>query len=140
MDKMIKQTRQRKKTEAQEQAAVFEWAKLQENIYPELKLLHAIPNGGSRHILEAVNLKKQGVKSGVPDIHLPVSKGKYHSLYIEMKSEKGKISDNQNFWIEELEKKGNCVWACRGSIIAINVLLWYLNLKDENNFFEHRRL
>lgn len=28
----------------------------------------AVPNGGSRHVLEARNLVRQGVKSGVPDL------------------------------------------------------------------------
>ena len=36
-------------TEAQEQTALFQWAKMQSGKYPELALLHAIPNGGSRH-------------------------------------------------------------------------------------------
>lgn len=30
-------------SEAQEQVLLFQWAKLQENVYPELKLLFHIP-------------------------------------------------------------------------------------------------
>ena len=47
-----------------------------------------IPNGGSRNKLEASNLKKQGVKAGVPDLFLPVGRGSYHGLFIELKSAK----------------------------------------------------
>ena len=55
--------------------------------YPELELMYAIPNGGKRHIHTAVVLKQTGVKSGVPDIFLPVRRGK-HGLFIEMKRKK----------------------------------------------------
>ena len=71
--------------EANEQIKLFRWASFATAKYPCLTLLHHIPNGGSRNQLEARNLKLQGVKSGVPDICLPVPRGKYHGLYIEMK-------------------------------------------------------
>lgn len=72
--------------ESVEQTNLFRWAAYEQGKYPELKLMYHIPNGGSRNRLEAANLKKQGVKSGVPDICLPVARGAYHGLYIEMKS------------------------------------------------------
>ena len=34
--------------ESLHQQALFTWASYQESIYPELKLLHHIPNGGKR--------------------------------------------------------------------------------------------
>ena len=70
-------------TEAQEQRALFQWAGLAEQQYPELKLLHHIPNGGKRDARTAANLKKEGVKAGVPDMCLPVARGQYHGLYKE---------------------------------------------------------
>ena len=71
--------------EAQGQEALFTWAKMQESRYPELSLMYAIPNGGSRHVIEAANLKRQGVKAGVFDVCLPVAKGVYHGMYLELK-------------------------------------------------------
>ena len=59
-------------TENQEQAALFEWAEAASGKYPELRLLHAIPNGGLRDGRTAAVLQRTGVKSGVPDIHLPI--------------------------------------------------------------------
>lgn len=112
--------------EAAEQEIVFKWAKLQEGVYPCLRWLHAIPNGGSRNKIEAANLKKQGVKSGVLDIHLPVARGMYHSLYIEMKSEKGKVSENQDIWIMGLREEGNKVEVCYSAESAINAIKQYL--------------
>lgn len=52
-------------TEAEEQIALFEWARLQTGRFPELALLYHVPNGGSRNKIEAARLRAQGVKSGV---------------------------------------------------------------------------
>ena len=79
------------RTEASEQEAVITICKFMENRYPELKLLHHCPNGGKRDRVSAAVLKRQGVKAGVPDLHLPVPKGQYASLYIEMKYGNGKL-------------------------------------------------
>ena len=72
-------------SEEQEQVALFKWAKLQENVYPALRLLYHIPNGGKRDKVTAARLKAAGVKAGVPDICLPVPAGGCNGLYIEMK-------------------------------------------------------
>lgn len=114
--------------EALEQEALFTWACMQKKKYPELELLFAVPNGGSRNKFEAFNLKKQGVKSGVPDVCLPVRRGTYGALYIEMKSKKGKPSDNQKIWIELSRKYGNKVEVCYDWESAKNVIVAYLDL------------
>ena len=74
-----------KGSEDAEQEIVIQWVRMNEGKWPELKLLHHIPNGGSRNKREAARLKRMGVLAGVSDLHLPVSKGGYNSLYIEMK-------------------------------------------------------
>lgn len=114
-------------TEAQEQKALFEWAKLQERRYPALELLHAIPNGGSRNPIEARHLKEQGVKAGIPDICLPVP-GRHHTaLYIELKRKKGgRVSDAQKRMIFELKKYGNMAVVCYGWEQARDAILNYL--------------
>ena len=72
-----------------EQRVIFQWAAMETAACPELWLLYAIPNGGKRAIKTAIALKAQGVKSGVPDMCLPVARGGYHGLYIELKRQKG---------------------------------------------------
>lgn len=76
-------------TEDEEQIALFRWAAMMEWKYPQLRRLYHIPNGGKRTKAEAGIFKAMGVKSGVPDVHLPVARGGYHGLYIEMKRTKG---------------------------------------------------
>lgn len=115
-----------KKLEAEEQKVIFQWAQLQEHKYPELKLLFAIPNGGYRHPLEARNLKLQGVKAGIPDIFLPVARGKYHGLWIELKVGKNKTTESQNLWLKALDRENYKVIVCYGSEIAIKEIINYL--------------
>ena len=94
-------------TEAQEQITLMNWAALQSGKYPELKLLYHVPNGGSRNKAEAGRLRAEGVKAGVPDLCLPVPRGGYHGLYIELKRQRGgRASDNQVEWLDALSKQG----------------------------------
>lgn len=118
-------------SEARHQAAVIKWSQ-QPSIrekWPELALLHHIPNGGTRDAIEGKHLKQQGVKSGVPDLCLPAPRGDYHGLYIEMKNEEGKPSQDQKWWGEHLRKQGYFWEVCNGWEAAISVLERYLNLK-----------
>lgn len=117
-------------TEAQEQEALFRWAEYQKNVFPELALLYHIPNGGSRDVREAHNLRMQGVKSGVPDLMLPVPRGGYHGLFIEMKRLKGGVvSDSQKGWLAALRKQGYRCEVCRGYEAAVTVIRDYLGGK-----------
>ena len=114
-------------TEAQEQTSLFHWAKLQTRKYPELALMYHIPNGGSRNTVEAHNLKMQGVKPGVPDIFLPVARGGFHGLFIEMKRRKGgEVSQEQKGWLEALQGQGYRAEVCKGWEEAKNLIEKYL--------------
>lgn len=119
-------------TEAQHQEAVFEWTKAFRNKYPCLKLMYHIPNEGKRSNVGGSRLKRQGLKRGVPDICLPVSNGKYHSLYIELKRMKQpgvKASEEQKWWIKELGEEGHYCKVCFGYKEAIDVITNYLEGK-----------
>lgn len=116
--------------EDKEQENLLIWAAWNSGKYPELTLLYHIANGGKRGKREAARLKAQGVKAGVPDLHLPVARGGYHSLYIELKRrEGGTVSDAQKGWIADLRREGNCVAVCRGSEEAERVIVGYLGGK-----------
>jgi len=102
-------------SEAEEQKALFRWAAYSRAKYPALDLLYHIPNGGSRNLVEAHNLKEQGVKAGVPDICLPVPSGRYTALYIELKRrDGGRVSDAQRGWLAALNRVGCRAVVCRG--------------------------
>ena len=116
----------RQQYEAADQEAIFRWAELNKNKYPELALLYHIPNGGSRNKIEAANLKRQGVKAGVPDICLPVARGEYHGLYIELKHGKNKLSDLQREWLAWLNEQGYLALCVYGWEDAVGIIERYL--------------
>lgn len=114
-------------SEHDEQRGVITWAKLMQPRYPELYWLHAIPNGGLRNKIVAAKMKAEGMKAGVPDLFLPVSRKGYHGLYIEMKRrDGGKPTDKQKTWIHGLNEQGYLALICHGAQTAIKQILKYL--------------
>lgn len=117
-------------TEFQNQVAVMQWARLAMGRYPELDLLHHIPNGGSRHRIEAVNLKRAGVKSGIPDLCFPCARGGFHGAYWEMKAVGGKLSPAQIVCQARLRDEGYYVHTAWDAEDAIKTIENYLRLDD----------
>ena len=108
------------------QIQLFHWAFLMRQSLPELQLMFHIPNGGARTKIEGARLKKEGVKSGVPDIFLPVARGGYHGLFIELKAGKNKPSKNQCEWLEDLTICGYSALCCNGFDEAKEAIEGYL--------------
>lgn len=114
-------------SESDEQKMLFEWAALRQGKYPELALMHHIPNGGARSPVTAARLKCEGVRRGVPDICLPVARGGYHGLYIELKRRKGgTVSVDQKRWLQALSTEGYAAIVCRGWAEAAAVIERYI--------------
>lgn len=111
----------RRKEESIIQCAIVRWFSLQ---YPQYdRLFFHVPNGGSRNAIEAVNLKRQGVKRGVSDLILLCARKGYHGLLIEVKSSKGKISPEQKLFLERVTHEGylsEVVYTIDSAIIIIN--------------------
>lgn len=114
--------------ESLEQTWLFQWVATQEGKYPELELLHHIPNGGKRDKKTAEKLKAEGVKAGVPDICLPVARKGYNNLYIELKRIGGKVSKEQEAWIDKLNRAGNKAVIKEGWIEAAKEIINYLEM------------
>ena len=56
-------------------------------------IIFAVPNGGSRNIIEAKKLKATGVLAGVSDLICITPKGEI--FFLELKTQKGIQSDSQ---------------------------------------------
>ena len=108
-------------TEDQEQKALVEWLTINHTPF------YHVPNGGFRNQREAANLKRLGVRPGVPDICIPVPNNLYHGLYIELKRIGGSVvSDNQKMWIDLLNENGYLAKVCIGFDCAKNVIVEYM--------------
>ena len=117
-------------SEEQEQEQIFQWMRIAQGAEPDLGMLYAIPNGGFRTPATAARLKATGVRAGVPDMCLPVPRGKYHGLYIELKKKKGgTVSAAQKSWLLMLERQGYKCSVCHGAEAAIDLIKAYLEGK-----------
>jgi hypothetical protein len=140
-----------KGTESGEQKAVFAWAAMaaykgfhwanDERAYttagqsaapmvprpvPELRWLHAIPNGGKRDPVTAARMKAEGARTGVADICLPVPRHGFHGLYIEMKKSGGRLSKEQVEFGAFVTEQGFSWQECVGWQEAVALLQKYL--------------
>ena len=113
-----------KRSETTEQIALFNWAKRTESILPELALMYHVPNEGKRS--NGGILKAAGLKSGVPDICLPVANNGFHGLYIELKFGKNKATKAQEEYMAMLNAQGYKTAVCYGAEEAGEEILAYL--------------
>lgn len=120
-------------TELQHQQCVIKWGQQPEirTKWPELALLYHIPNERYCTPIQGKQLKRAGVRSGVPDLCLPVPRGVYHALYIELKTDTGRATTEQKWWGEHLKYHGNMWQVCHGWEAAVATLEWYLSLPAE---------
>lgn len=116
-------------SEHAEQVAIFEWAKLNMATYPQLVNMFAIPNGGQREHRTGTMLKREGVRSGVPDIALMYPCNGYHGLFVELKRrDGGKVSPTQSDWINRLNQAGYLAIVAFGAKEAVNEITKYLDM------------
>ena len=128
-------------SEAAHQTALFAWAALNVKRWPELRWLHHIPNGGARGTARTAQirggqLKAQGVKAGVSDISLPVKRGQWSGLYIELKKpdlrpkregSKGGVSDEQASFGAFVQAQGFGFYVCYSWDEAAKAIAQYLD-------------
>lgn len=116
-------------TEHGHQSALFCWAASYYAIFPRIRYMFAIPNGGARSKATAGNLKAEGVKRGVPDVMLPIPIGNCAGLFIEMKKPKkegGRVSEHQDDMRNHLVTSGYRVVLCYSWIEARDEILRYI--------------
>lgn len=121
----------RNNSEHKEQCAVIQWCNTFKNKYSDLDTIFAIPNGGHRHMAVAIKLKAEGVKSGVPDLFLPVPVDFFAGLFIEMKIPGNQATTNQLRWLKRLESLGYRVKIAYSWIEAVNFICDYLGIDEK---------
>ena len=125
---MIKPSRTKKRNaqpEAAEQEKVIKWARDNEKNYPFLWMLHSSLNGLKRTKAAQGKAKASGMLSGVPDLFLPVPRGSFFGLYIEMKSATGRIMPSQSRYLKTVSDFGYNAVVCYSANEAIEKIKEY---------------
>jgi hypothetical protein len=129
-------------TEHAHQSALFCYAQIQSKIDPLWDLLYHIPNGGmygddaKSRAIRGNRMKAAGLKPGILDCHLPVARGDFHGLYIEMKKpdqrtkKDGGLSEDQKRMIPLLQAQGYRVIVCYDWNEAATAISDYLKIED----------
>ena len=112
------------------------WQAAQHTVELRDHLFH-IPNGGKRNKREAARMKGMGVRAGVHDYMLPIARGMYHGLWIELKPHKvvlsakdrPRASDSQITWRNRMRKQGYAAYVIVGWQNALIVMENYLALE-----------
>lgn len=116
-------------TEHAEQTALFCWAARQQWKWPELRWMHAIPNGGYRTRAQAAALLAEGVRPGVCDVFLPTQRRGFAGLYIEMKKRgapPSAVRPLQAEFIQFALAQGYRAEVARGWDEAREIVEWYM--------------
>jgi len=96
--------------------------------HPILNWLYSVPNGLKLHPAITTQMINEGAKAGIPDLFLPVRSPKYSGLYIEMKSAKGKLSEQQKKFKIFAESQGFKVVVPRSCDEALHEILNYCGI------------
>lgn len=115
--------------EHQIQCALMQWWR-QASPKEIRPLLFAIPNGGARHAATGAMLKREGVRAGIPDLFLAIGRGGYHGLFLELKTEKGRLSTQQRAMLCHLTAAGYFCVTAYGLDHAIDAIKGYLALPE----------
>lgn len=93
--------------------------------------LYSATVGGVRLAIHtAKKMKEAGYSRGVPDMLIFEPRGMYNGLAIEVKTEKGRASDEQKAWIRGLNDRGWRAEICKGFDECADVISEYFNLYE----------
>lgn len=118
--------------EFDQQCALFQWARVPvvQRMYPGLDLLSCSLNGVRLTASQAWKASKSGMLSGEFDIRLPVARGGYHGLTIELKFGNGRASKNQLWYHKRMEEEGMFARFAWSWVEAKNLIIRYLTGKE----------
>ena len=108
------------------QSEFFRLIRILEQEEPRLKLVHAICNGAAWK--SAAKYVREGLRKGWPDIGFPVRSacGSFNALYIEFKTDKGRLSEEQADYLSLLTENGAMCVVCRDAEVAVELVNEYL--------------
>jgi hypothetical protein len=107
----------------------FKW--YHNNFTEYRKLLFAIPNGGTRNLIEASRMKMTGTTKGIPDMLFTIQQ---KAFYFEFKTKKGILSPEQKEMILKLKLNGFPVYVIRSTEQFQRIFIFIIMEQIENTF------
>ena len=94
--------------------------------------LYSATVGGVRLAIHtAKKMKEAGYSKGVPDMLVYEPRGMYAGLAIEVKTEKGRASEEQKAWVRNLNDRGWRAEICKGFEECADVICEYFDLYED---------
>ena len=119
-----------RKTESYHQISYIKKVRQLAKTEPMFELIHHVPNGNSGFSTNNQRMRSynMGCLAGIPDIHIPLpcALDNIHGLYIEMKDEKGVLSDSQRAIRDKLRARGFAWELARSAEQALNITYDYI--------------
>jgi len=104
------------------QSEVIKYIKLQ---YPKVRYCASL-GGIYTGPRQAIKAKRTGYSRGFPDLQLTEARKGFHGLFIEIKTHKGRPTEVQKEWIEDLQERGYKAEICKGIGPILDLIDWYL--------------
>lgn len=122
-------TGQPRTTEQREALKLMQWARyvpiLNELLFHVANERHCTPQQG--HMFKCL-----GVKAGVSDYILPLPRGRYHGMFLELKRDRtGRLTPEQKIWLEKMRITGYHAVVAYGAEEAIQYFKEYLEIKND---------
>jgi len=95
--------------------------------HPSHPLFTATVGGVRLAAHTAMKMKAAGYSKGTPDLLIFEPRGGYHGLALEVKTEKGRPSDEQKKWIIDLTERGYYAKITKGYNETVEVIKKYLD-------------
>lgn len=120
----------RRSPEFDEQAALIAWCRIPANIarYPGLDLISASLNGVKLSKAQAGKAKAAGMLAGEHDLRIPVPRGEFIGISVEMKAGRNKPTTEQLWYGSRLQEEGWKVVYAWSWIEARDAIVAYLSM------------
>lgn len=115
-------------SEHEHQCAVVKWARLPsvQAQFPGIDLLEASLNGVKLSKAQAGKAKASGLLTGALDLNLPVARGGFHGMRVEMKFGRNGMTEEQKWHSRRLTEEGWLCVTCYNWLAARDAIIEYL--------------
>lgn len=108
-----------------EQITVMDWLRWKHPLI--VKLTMHIPNERKQNKIWGLVLAHMGVLAGASDLFMAYPRKNYHGLFLEMKTKKGRLTDNQKTFLSDMSEQGYLAEVAYGAEHAISIIEKYLS-------------